>query len=185
MATDVELGPNEEVPCAADCDLQAAQQHLTALRPAGDGHQDAVWADVQVPGSRADHWHLHEWQNLGGARLHACRQVRHSLAVAMCRQVPSCGMLQAQSSAAAQAPWHRSTSTPARHLPDWGCRAGEGASTGLTEALVAKGFETSRLKTGTPARVDSRSVDFSGLAEQPGDETVRWFSYDPQVQGQT
>ena len=54
-------------------------------------------------------------------------------------------------------------------------------STGLTEALVAKGFETSRLKTGTPARVDSRTVDFSGLQAQPGDELVRWFSYDPQV----
>ena len=61
------------------------------------------------------------------------------------------------------------------------CRAGEGASTGLTEALVAKGFETARLKTGTPARVDSRSCDFSGLQEQPGDATVRWFSFDPQV----
>ena len=62
-----------------------------------------------------------------------------------------------------------------------GDRAGEGASTGLTEALVAKGFETARLKTGTPARVDSRSCDFSGLQEQPGDATVRWFSFDPQV----
>ena len=62
-----------------------------------------------------------------------------------------------------------------------GGRAGEGASTGLTEALVAKGFETARLKTGTPARVDSRSCDFSGLQEQPGDATVRWFSFDPQV----
>ena len=46
---------------------------------------------------------------------------------------------------------------------------------------MAKGFETSRLKTGTPARVDSRSVDFSGLQAQPGDELVRWFSYDPQA----
>ena len=46
---------------------------------------------------------------------------------------------------------------------------------------MAKGFETARLKTGTPARVDSRSVDFTGLQEQPGDETVRWFSTDSQV----
>ena len=43
------------------------------------------------------------------------------------------------------------------------------------------GFETDRLKTGTPARVDSRSVDFSGLERQPGDEDVRWFSFDPEV----
>jgi tRNA uridine 5-carboxymethylaminomethyl modification enzyme len=58
-------------------------------------------------------------------------------------------------------------------------RAGEGASTGLTEALQALGFETGRLKTGTPARVDSRTVDFSRLEEQPGDARVRWFSHDP------
>ncbi len=54
-----------------------------------------------------------------------------------------------------------------RHSMEAG-RAGEGASTGLTEALVGLGFETDRLKTGTPARVDSRTVDFSGLEEQPG-----------------
>ena len=47
-------------------------------------------------------------------------------------------------------------------------RAGEAPSTGLTEMLVGLGFETDRLKTGTPARVDSRSVDFQGLEEQPG-----------------
>jgi tRNA U34 5-carboxymethylaminomethyl modifying enzyme MnmG/GidA len=41
--------------------------------------------------------------------------------------------------------------------------AGEAASTGLTEALVGLGFETDRLKTGTPARIDSRTVEFSGL----------------------
>lgn len=60
-------------------------------------------------------------------------------------------------------------------------RAGESASSGLTEALVAKGFETSRLKTGTPARVDKRTVDFSNLVPQPGDTDVRWFSFDPEV----
>lgn len=42
-------------------------------------------------------------------------------------------------------------------------RAGEGAAHGLTEHLVALGFETDRLKTGTPARVDIRTVDFSRL----------------------
>ncbi len=47
-------------------------------------------------------------------------------------------------------------------------RAGEAPSAGLTEALVSLGFETDRLKTGTPARVDSRTVEFSGLEEQPG-----------------
>ena len=57
-------------------------------------------------------------------------------------------------------------------------RAGEAPSTGLTEALVQLGFETDRLKTGTPARVDRRSIDFSGLEEQPGDEDLRWFSFD-------
>ena len=41
-------------------------------------------------------------------------------------------------------------------------RAGEAASTGLTESLVALGFETDRLKTGTPARVDKRTVNFAG-----------------------
>jgi tRNA U34 5-carboxymethylaminomethyl modifying enzyme MnmG/GidA len=62
-----------------------------------------------------------------------------------------------------------------------GCRAGEAPSTGLTEALVALGFETGRLKTGTPARVDARTVNFDVLEEQPGDEEVRWFSFDPEV----
>ena len=60
-------------------------------------------------------------------------------------------------------------------------RAGEAASTGLTEALRDLGFETDRLKTGTPARVDRRSIDFSNLEEQPGDEDVRWFSFDTSV----
>lgn len=47
-------------------------------------------------------------------------------------------------------------------------RAGEAASIGLTEALTGLGFEAGRLKTGTPARVDIRSVDFSKLERQPG-----------------
>lgn len=58
-------------------------------------------------------------------------------------------------------------------------RAGEAPSAGLTEALAGLGFETGRLKTGTPARVDARTVDFSGLEPQPGDDDDRWFSFDP------
>lgn len=57
-------------------------------------------------------------------------------------------------------------------------RAGEAPCTGLTESLVALGFETDRLKTGTPARVDRRSIDFTVLEEQPGDEERRFFSFD-------
>jgi tRNA uridine 5-carboxymethylaminomethyl modification enzyme len=60
-------------------------------------------------------------------------------------------------------------------------RAGEFAAVGLTETLNRLGFETGRLKTGTPARVDRRSVDYSTLELQPGDEDVRWFSFDPEV----
>lgn len=60
-------------------------------------------------------------------------------------------------------------------------RAGEFAAVGLTETLQRLGFETSRLKTGTPARVDKRTVDYSKMILQPGDEDVRWFSFDPQV----
>jgi len=65
-----------------------------------------------------------------------------------------------------------------RHSTEAG-RAGEGASKGLTEELQGLGFETGRLKTGTPARVDRRSIDFSGLEEQPGDPGAGWFSFDP------
>ncbi|GMH36165.1 hypothetical protein BSKO_04033 [Bryopsis sp. KO-2023] len=60
-------------------------------------------------------------------------------------------------------------------------RAGESPSVGLTEALQGLGFETARLKTGTPARVDKRTVDFSSLEPQPGDEDLRWFSFDDRV----
>ena len=60
-----------------------------------------------------------------------------------------------------------------------GGRAGEGASTGITEDLVAKGFESGRMKTGTPPRVDGRSLDYSKMLEQPGDEITEKFSYLP------
>lgn len=60
-------------------------------------------------------------------------------------------------------------------------RAGEFAAVGLTDTLNRLGFETGRLKTGTPARVDKRSIDFSVMEAQPGDTDVRWFSFDPSV----
>jgi tRNA uridine 5-carboxymethylaminomethyl modification enzyme len=60
-------------------------------------------------------------------------------------------------------------------------RAGEFAAIGLTETLNRFGFETGRLKTGTPARVDKRSVDYSKMEIQPPDAEVRWFSFDPQA----
>ncbi|MBD1879409.1 tRNA uridine-5-carboxymethylaminomethyl(34) synthesis enzyme MnmG [Coleofasciculus sp. FACHB-T130] len=60
-------------------------------------------------------------------------------------------------------------------------RAGEFAAVGLTETLNRLGFETGRLKTGTPARVDKRSLDYTNLEPQPGDTEVRWFSFDPSV----
>ena len=58
-----------------------------------------------------------------------------------------------------------------------GGRVAEKAATGITEQLVAYGFESDRLKTGTPPRVDGRSLDYSKMEEQKGDETVVGFSY--------
>ena len=58
-----------------------------------------------------------------------------------------------------------------------GGRAGEGASTGITEDLVKIGFVSGRMKTGTPPRVDARSLDFSKMIEQPGDDKPSKFSY--------
>lgn len=60
-----------------------------------------------------------------------------------------------------------------------GGRAGEGASQGITEDLVARGFESGRMKTGTPPRVDGRSLDYTKMTEQPGDENTEKFSYLP------
>ncbi len=60
-------------------------------------------------------------------------------------------------------------------------RSGEFAAEGLTDTLNRLGFETGRLKTGTPARVDRRSVDYSKMEPQPGDPETRWFSFDPEV----
>lgn len=58
-----------------------------------------------------------------------------------------------------------------------GGRAGEGASFGITEDLVRLGFESGRMKTGTPPRVDGRSLDFSKMEEQAGDTNPQKFSY--------
>ena len=58
-----------------------------------------------------------------------------------------------------------------------GGRAGESASVGLTAALQKKGFISGRMKTGTPPRVDGRSLDFSKMQEQPGDSHPSTFSY--------
>jgi tRNA uridine 5-carboxymethylaminomethyl modification enzyme len=60
-----------------------------------------------------------------------------------------------------------------------GGRAGEKASHGITEQLVSLGFEAGRMKTGTPPRVDGRSIDYSVLEEQPGDTDPGCFSYLP------
>ena len=60
-----------------------------------------------------------------------------------------------------------------------GGRASERASTGITAELEAQGFESGRMKTGTPPRVDGRSLDFSKMEEQPGDEEIVGFSYMP------
>ena len=60
-----------------------------------------------------------------------------------------------------------------------GGRMGEAASHGISEQLAEHGFEVKRLKTGTPVRIDGRSIDFSKLVEQPGDEEVTGFSYLP------
>ena len=58
-----------------------------------------------------------------------------------------------------------------------GGRMGEKSATGITEQLVEVGFESGRMKTGTPPRVDGRSIDFSKMEEQKGDENPTGFSY--------
>ena len=63
-----------------------------------------------------------------------------------------------------------------------GGRIGEQASYGMSEQLRDFGFKTDRMKTGTPVRIDARSVDFSLLEEQKGDDDFHKFSYLPDVQ---
>jgi tRNA uridine 5-carboxymethylaminomethyl modification enzyme len=58
-----------------------------------------------------------------------------------------------------------------------GGRMAEKSSTGITEQLVSYGFESDRLKTGTPPRIDGRSLDYSRMEEQPGDSEMGSFSY--------
>lgn len=58
-----------------------------------------------------------------------------------------------------------------------GGRMGERAASGLTEQLISLGFESNRLKTGTPPRVDGRSLDYSKMEEQPGDKEITGFSF--------
>lgn len=63
-----------------------------------------------------------------------------------------------------------------------GGRVGEKAATGITEQLVDLGFESGRMKTGTPPRIDGRSLDYSKMEEQPGDEEPQKFSYSSETQ---
>lgn len=63
-----------------------------------------------------------------------------------------------------------------------GGRAGERASTGITEQLVDLGFEAGRMKTGTPPRLDGRSINYTQMEEQPGDTPPGRFSFLPQDQ---
>ena len=62
-----------------------------------------------------------------------------------------------------------------------GGRVAEPSSYGMTEQLADAGFTTDRMKTGTPVRIDARSVDFSLMEEQKGDDTFHTFSYLPEV----
>ena len=62
-----------------------------------------------------------------------------------------------------------------------GGRVGEASSKGITEELIQLGFESGRMKTGTPPRVDARSLDYSKMTEQPGDENPQKFSFTDQT----
>ena len=63
-----------------------------------------------------------------------------------------------------------------------GGRAGESAAYGITEDLIKVGFQSGRMKTGTPPRVDGRSLDYSKMIEQPGDVKPHKFSYSDETQ---
>ena len=68
------------------------------------------------------------------------------------------------------------------HSSAEGGRAGDAASHGITESLVEAGFEVGRMKTGTPARLDGRTIDFSALEPQPGDPNPSKFSFSDDTQ---
>lgn len=63
-----------------------------------------------------------------------------------------------------------------------GGRTGEKAATGITEQLVSLGFEAGRMKTGTPPRVDGRTLNYEAMQEQEGDENPSKFSYSDETQ---
>jgi tRNA uridine 5-carboxymethylaminomethyl modification enzyme len=63
-----------------------------------------------------------------------------------------------------------------------GGRVAEKSATGITEQLVELGFESGRMKTGTPPRIDGRSLDYSKMEEQKGDEKPEKFSFSPETQ---
>lgn len=66
-----------------------------------------------------------------------------------------------------------------------GGRTAEKASTGITEQLITLGFESGRMKTGTPPRVDGRSLDYEKMTEQPGDENPGKFSFSDKTKSLT
>src|SRR5690554_1800202 len=66
-----------------------------------------------------------------------------------------------------------------------GGRMADSASYGLSEKMLAAGFRVGRMKTGTPVRVDARSIDFSKLSEQPGEDGFYKFSYLPRSEEHT
>lgn len=63
-----------------------------------------------------------------------------------------------------------------------GGRAGDAASHGITESLRRMGFEAGRMKTGTPARIDGQTIDFTAIERQEGDSTPSKFSFSPDIQ---
>jgi tRNA uridine 5-carboxymethylaminomethyl modification enzyme len=63
-----------------------------------------------------------------------------------------------------------------------GGRTGEKAASGITEQLITLGFEAGRMKTGTPPRIDGRTLDYTAMEEQPGDEEPAKFSYSDSTQ---
>ena len=63
-----------------------------------------------------------------------------------------------------------------------GGRIGEKAASGITEQLTALGFESGRMKTGTPPRIDGRSLNYAQMERQDGDENPEKFSYSPETQ---